>query len=277
MSGGAWGLGTWGLGPWGGLAGLGGGILSFVSAYATSTNTVLVQLAAPPLAQSAVGVGDALNPVTWSVVQDDTGFVFTVIAVLEVAPDMFELRTLEKLGSWLSTHTVSSTTLVDGGGNPIVPPTAANFAGVQASVQPFSDAGVTDFDIANPQVPNTGTPANIPTTAAGDFDEEAGAALAEKLIIRAITTSTGSFFHLPKYGFGFAKGQNVTSSNLPTIKAQILLLVQAIPVVSSAVVGLNFDNTSGILTVTVTAVLRNTGNTIQVINHTNLRGNVTGV
>ena len=107
MSGGAWGLGTWGLGPWGGLAGLGGGILSFVSAYATSTNTVLVQLAAPPLAQSAVGVGDALNPVTWSVVQDDTGFVFTVIAVLEVAPDMFELRTLEKLGSWLSTHTVT--------------------------------------------------------------------------------------------------------------------------------------------------------------------------
>jgi hypothetical protein len=240
--------------------------LSVVGAVATSTNTVLVEVTAPALAMSPVGAGDALNPRTWSVMRGDNGFSFTILAVRDAGDALvFEVRTLEQLGGWLISHTVACPAMLDASRAPIQPPTSAKFLGVEAFVKPYDEAGVVDFDIANPPAPLSGIPATIPTTAAGDYATVAGADLAEKLIIRAITTSVGGFFFLPDYGFGLGTKSVVTPSNLGRLKADIVRTVEAIPMIDAANAQVGFDNATGVLTVTVFASLQNTGQTIQVV------------
>jgi hypothetical protein len=263
---GDWGTEEWGLGEWGGVAGSGAGALSIASALAVTTNTVQVTVTYPPLAQSAIGNGDALNPATWQVT-DSLGNTYTVMAVSELNSEVFLLQTLEAFQSWQITHTVTSTTLIDANNNPIGTPDSANFAGVQAASLPLTNSGVVDFDLANPQTPVNGIPGVMRTTAAGDFDTVAGAALAEKLIYRAITTQTGGFFHLPDYGFGITIKQNVTPAKLARLKADLIQTVENIPVIAAADVSISFDNSSGIMTVITTAQLKDTGQQIQVVNN----------
>jgi hypothetical protein len=267
-----WGVEEWGDGPWGGFGGEASGPLTVQGALATSTNTVLVTLTAPPLVMSPIGTGDALNPGTWFVTRSDTGFAFTVIAVRQVDAYQFELRTLEILAGWRVTHTAGSSTLTDGAGNPLSPPTTATFPGVEAAAAPLTSAGVVDVDVANPQAPLQGTAGTLPATAAGDYATESGAALADKLITRALTTKLGGFFHLPNYGFGLGPKQNVTPASLGRLKADAVRIVEAIPMIDSADVVVSFDNAMGILSFTTNAILRNTGQSVQVINRVPTRG-----
>jgi hypothetical protein len=270
---GAWGTGTFGLGPWGGLGGLGGGPpLGLTFAMATSTHTVIATLTEPPLAQSSISVGDALNPQTWSIVRGDTGAQLTILTVRMLSSIQFEIRTLEPLAGWRVSHTVSSTTLVDASGNTISSPESFTFPGLEAASKPYDDAGVTDFDAANPQT--AGVPGTVTTTPGGDYATEGGAALAEKLIIRAITTSVGGFFHLPDYGFGMNNKLIVTPSKLGRLKADLIRTIEAIPVIDSAGVQTTWNNALGILTITVDAVLTNTGSTVQVVQSLSLNGGV---
>jgi hypothetical protein len=265
--GGMWGTGGWGLGPWGGVGSPGGGALTVAGALATTTNTVQVTLSAPPLAVSPIGQGDALNPSTWTIT-DTAGNTYTVMAVLQDNATQFELQTLEAFQGWLTVHTVASATLTDATGHLVGVPDSAPFAGVQAATMPLTDSGVTNFDLANPQTPATGIAGILRTTPGGDFATEAGAALIEKLIYRAINTQLGGFAHLPDYGFGITIKQNVTPAKLSRLKADLVQLVENIPGVAAADCRISFDNASGIMTVTTTAQLTQTGQQIQVINRT---------
>jgi len=273
---GTWGTGGWGLGPWGGIGSPGGGALTVASALAFTTNSVEVVLSAPPLAVSPIGLGDALNPSTWQVT-DALGNTYTVMAVSPGGPDplnadnpaaTFSLQTLEAFQGWLTVHTVTAATLVDPNGNPVGSPDSATFRGVQAATKPLADSGVVNFDLANPQTPATDIAGILRTTPGGDFATEAGAALIEKLIYRAINTQLGGFAHLPDYGFGITIKQNVAPAKLARLKADLVQLVENIPGVAAADCRISFDNASGIMTVTTTAQLKQTGQQIQVINRT---------
>lgn len=259
---GAWGTSPWGLGPWGGSV-----ALSVVSAVATSTHTVLVTLTAPPMAVSPINTGDALNPETWSQTAAD-GTVFTVLAVRQVTTTSFEIRTLEQQPGYLTSCTVSCPTLLTPSGAPLVPPTSSAFPGVAAAVQPFTDAGVTDFDLANPQLPRTGVPGTLRTTSSGDYATEAGRALLEKLVVRAITTQQGGFFFLPNYGFGLTNKQLVTPSKLGALRANLRAVVEQISMVKAADVEVSFAQATGVTTVTVTAEAQD-GQTVEVVRKIN--------
>jgi hypothetical protein len=244
-------------------------LLSIVGAVATSTHTVLVTLSTPPLASSLIAAGDALNPATWTVVRDDTGLSFTVLESTMFDSVNFELYVLEPLAGWRITHTVSAPDLLDPFGDPIVPPESADFLGVESSALPYEQAGVVDIDLANPQTPPTGTPGTIRTTAAGDYDTEGGVALAEKLILRVITTAQGGFFYMPNFGLGLQPKLIVTIASLGALKAAVIRAVEGLSIVNSADAALSWDNTNGVLTVTVSAQL-NSGQTVQVVNRTPL-------
>lgn len=250
-----WGLSSWGLGSWGSLP----GPLSVVSALALATRTVRVVLTTTPLAASATGVGDALNPDTWSLTRLDTGFAFTIASIDQVDAVTFDLFLVEALGPAHVTHQVGSTTMQKPTGALIQSPYFATFTGLEASVP----AGVrtAQEDVANPPAPPglTSVGGTLVMTAAGDYALVAGAELLKKLILRRLTTTPGDFAHLPNYGLGLSIKEPLRTNDLLLLQRAIEQQVSLEPDVADVQANLSFSNAEGILTVKVTATFRATG------------------
>lgn len=237
------------------------------SALAVSTNEVDVSLTNLALSSSPFFAGDALNPLTWTVVRDDTGAAFTVVSVTQVQPTVFRLLVLEQFGSVAVTHTVSSTTLKDQGGNTLIPPTHVDFLGladVQTTLSPLVQNLSGVQDIANPQNPSqqwfAGT---LQLTGSGDYKLESGPTLLRKLILRRLVTTPGDFFHLPAYGVGIRVKEPIPASNLGKLKSKIEQQVLQEPEVKTATASVTLD-TNGVLTVKVRAVDAQTGKAIDI-------------
>lgn len=121
-----WGQTPWGTGPWG----LGASSLTIAGAFAVSTHSVRVTLSTEPLHTDPHVVGDATNPATWTIQNLSTLFLFTVLTVVMVDAETFDVYTLEPFGNSLTPHRILSATLLTPDGDPISTPNSFDFAGV---------------------------------------------------------------------------------------------------------------------------------------------------
>ncbi len=259
-----WGTGTWGTSPWGTGTGT-GTALSVSYAFASAQNRATVVLTAEPAHVSALAVGDALNPATWTLVRLDTGFSYTILSVAYVNTTTYELTTLEPLGGLPVTHRVTAVGLVDTVGNAAVPPLTADFNGIQA--QAGGDAPTPDDDLVDLRYyhvsrnPIGGT-LNIGSD--GDYQVMGGVELVRKLIIRRLTTRPGEFFHLPTYGFPYSPKDVVRPVELAKLKASLREAILKEPEVADAGVAVTLNPSAGILTVQVMAQLQAAGETLEI-------------
>lgn len=233
--------------------------LFIVSAIATSERSFIVELSKAPGASSTIGTGDALNPQTWTLIRQDTGEEFVILAITPTDQDRcFEFFVLEKLGSAGVTHRISSSNLVDGNGQLITAPEFFDFKGV-VFVPSTKTRGL--VDIANPPVPGVGDSGGWSVDSSGNYELESGIPLYKKLILRRLSTIPGGFFHLPEYGFGIRLKEPVLTSDLPKLQNAIQRALFEEPEFSSVKVRLTLD-TSGVLTITVRVELQSNSQVI---------------
>lgn len=247
------GTSTFGLGPYG-LAG--SAVLSVDSAYVTSERSVVVVLTKTPLQNSTIGVGDALNPASWSIVRTDDSTVFHILASrLYTGTTEFELYTLEKFYDYSVTHTVAALGLVEPSGASIVVPTSTTFPGCKVPKSPTTPRGI--VDLANPPFADQTVAGNYQVDSTGDYVNHSGEEFLRKIIIRRLSTDPGGFFYLDQYGLGLQLKEPIPITDLGKLKAQIELQVGKEPEFSavSARVGLT---ASGILSILVRVLLSRT-------------------
>ena len=258
------GIAPYGTSPYGSLA----GDLYVVNAFAVTTHSVRVTFSTAPLAASSSGLGDALNAATWVVTNPTT--TFTVTAISSVNAITFDVFLLEPLASVLVTHTVAVPTMVKASGVPIVAPTSATFLGLLAVAvsTPAADAanrGLNLSDVANPptQIQDQlgGT---LVMTSGGDYAFESGAPLLRKLIIRRLTTMRGEFFHLPNYGLGLAVKEPLPVGDTIKLRAEIERQIRLEPEVSGVSANVIFSPGNGILSVLISATVRQTGERVDI-------------
>lgn len=266
----SWGFTGWGTSGWGvtTLA----APLSFVNAFALTTNTVRVQLSTAADVSSPTAVGSATNPASWTITRLDSGFTFTVARVDEVPGSehtVFDVQVLESFGSLAITHEVSAPGILrDGDNAPMVPPTSFQFAGLGFDKTERPNAPVqrqvVAVDVANPPFPPSGNTigGTLIINASGDYQSVAGAALVRKLIIRRIMTPLGGFSHLPDYGVGFAVKEKVPTSDLIKLRATLEQQVLLEPEVEQATVIPTLQRSNNILLLQIQAKLRPGGETL---------------
>lgn len=244
-----WGVSEWGLSEWGVS---GGTDLFLEGAAAISERQVLVALSIPPLATSPIGVGDALNPATWSIERLDTQFFFTILAVEQTSATLYTLYTLEKFGNVLIDHRVATTSLLDTSMVPLTSPKNALFAGCKAAQTKATPAA--QGDLASVQLAASSLEGVLQVLPGGDYLLQSGSSLLRKLIYRRLTTTRGAFFHLPEYGSGLKVKEPVNPANLPAMQADVERAISLEPEIERASVRITLS--PGILTVVVTAKLR---------------------
>lgn len=246
-----WGLAPWGLSFWGGVGGF-----AVASAYANSDRSVLVEFTVPPLQQTEIGTGDALNPATWAVTSNGRTLLPIVVTRLDAVT--FEVRTLQLLDSWLRSVTIASDTMLDAGRNP----TPAFLATVPGAQVPPADAGdgARYVDAANPPFVNGQPNGVLRIRAGGDFANESGPALLKKLVLRFLETSPGELDNLQDYGLGARVKEPLSTSDLVRMRARIEQgLLRWIP--GAIEVGARLELGGGVLTVQA-SVRTSTGETV---------------
>lgn len=181
------------------------GTIAIAAAWALNTHGVRVVLSDEPLQTSSFIPGDALNPLTWSVVNLTTGATLTVAATSMAATDTVDVAVLEALGDDLETLQVTATGLLDVNGKALSTPVSATFLGLVETVDPV-DAVRVDFrdrDFSNPIAQSArglGIGGTLVIGDDGDFETESGGRLLKKLVLRRMNTRRGAFRHLPDYG-----------------------------------------------------------------------------
>lgn len=253
--------GGWGSGGWGGMGwGGGGGSLAIVAANAISERQVQVELTTEPLHVSTIGLGDALNPLTWSVVNDATGEELVVIGARMIDTTLVELYTLVKFGASLIDHTVSSSTLLDSNGSPIVSPTSVDFLGCLKGVP--SEIPDDQVDLANLQVSPDTLAGVLRIGSDGDYVHQSGEELLQKLIIRRLTTTPNEFFYLPTYGLGLRVKEPFYLTDMPKLQSAAQLQLSQEPEISEVRVQASISS-NGILLLGVRARLRKTNQQVR--------------
>lgn len=257
-----WGTGSWGGSPWGG----GAASIAFDYAVAVDLRRVRVYLTAAPLATSPWGVGDALNPDSWTLTRLDSGAAFTITSAETVSNLAIDLRTVEALGPKPVTHRVASEVIRTASGVLVTAPKFADFAGLRsASALADQRAGLRQRDLRNEPTPRAeSVGGTLVIGSDGDYELHQGAELVRKLILRRLTTVPGEFSHLPTYGIGLRSQEPLPTADLIKLRARITEQVRREPEVSSARVALQM-NATGVLTVQVLAKLRTTGETVEIV------------
>ena len=256
-----WGVAQWSKSPWGGP----NAPFTVVGARAFATRTVRVTLSLAPLATSAVVQGDALNPATWAVTRTDTGAAFQVLGATQASAHDVDVLLLAPLASFAVQHKVQANGLRAANGSAIIAdPISATFAGLTAA----SDytPGQPDYDVANPPTPvlSQGIGGTL-LVVGGDYATEQGPALARKMAFRDLFTPTGSFKHLPSYGFGLGERvkQGLRASEIPALRGSIERLWLSRPWVQSASAPISFDEANGILSLAGLLVLKKQQNPVK--------------
>ena len=241
-----WGTGAWGSSAWGfGVV----AELSMTRAYATSARGVRVVLS------RSVNLAIAQDPTTWTVTRADGSTVLVEAAMVVSLGDEVELFLMSKLPAYPETLTVSAPFLRALDGRLISLPVSATFSGVFYQTPQQSAQTI---DISNPPFGNeTAAAGTIHVGSSGDYDEVSGADLLRKLIFRRLMSARGEFFHLPNYGIGLKLKEPMRTPDLVKLRTEIQMQTLNEPEVDSATVGIAMA-TSGVLTVTVRAILTKT-------------------
>ena len=210
-----WGSTPWGSGSWG--SGSAGGV-SVESAAATGERTVMVRFTGAVLQTGPTAERSALNPARWTVTRVVTGESLLVLAVRAVVPEVVELLTLQRFGSYLDVHRATQSGVYDLVGAACVSPYSADFLGCGASQTRQANQSL--VDLRNNPTPRS--PAGeLIVDAAGDYALQEGADLLRKLILRRLTTGRGGFTHLPAYGVGLAEKEPPPSTDMASLRAEI--------------------------------------------------------
>jgi hypothetical protein len=250
-----WGSSEFGLSAWG-VGGAGSGSIYLEAALATTERTVQGRFTGNVRALSALGTGDALNPASWTVQRLDTLAYLTVLTVRVVLADnVFELYTLQKLGGPMVVHRLANVGILDFAGAPTVAPLTADFYGLEAFVSPPDQRG--PRDLLNHPHSGTAISGVLRATSGGDYATHAGAEMVRKLVIRRLTTSPHSFFHLDKnYGLGIKDKQPLPVNDLTKLKVEVERQIEREPDVDSARASVSL-NRQGILTITAQVKMKN--------------------
>ena len=242
-----YGSSAWGTSPFGSVV-----PLAISSARATSTHTVSVVLTAPPLAESPITVGDALNPNTWECYTDDGTTVFTILTVRQVSAVEYELRTLQPFKPRTTSHTVRSFGMRDPYGAYITSPYLSSFRGVVMAAGSRPDR--LPFDLFNDPIGSDGFGGTLRVGSTGSYDRVYGLEMLKKQIIRRLITMPGNYFHMPVDSFGsdLKTKQKISPSLLPELKTNITRDLQREPNIKSVKVSLTLKK--DILLITVSAV-----------------------
>lgn len=240
--------------------------LTMLSAVAASTNSVTVVLASEPENSSPTGVGDALNPDTWTITRTDTGFEYTVTTIVKIDSFTYLVSVLEAFGSQYVTHEVTAPNMLRRDGDPMNTPDSATFIGMLTQSNHTTTAisasrRFVPTDIANPSYQSSGSPGGTLTISGGDYRSETGQPLLKKLINRRLSSRKGSYFHLPNYGLGLDPKTKIASSDLIKTQTQAQKQIMLEPDVQSAKTAITQD-VQGILYVTWSAVEKTTQKTV---------------
>jgi hypothetical protein len=253
-----YGLTPYGLGPWGGITPF--AEISVGGVVVTSTRSVVVFFTEVPLHQSPIIDKDALNPASWYILREDTGGFddfskgLTVVAVVEIAPYIFEIFTLEEFGPYAVAHVVLADILAEDGITPISDPYYAFFNGLQEAKSGSNTEGT--IDIANPPFAENVVAGTLITGTDGDYVNDGGIPFLRKLIFRRLCALPGGFFYLdPTYGLGIRVKEPLRTTDLRRLSADIQLQVLQEPEFVSVDVKLTINPGLGVLTILVNAIL----------------------
>ena len=257
----SWGGTDYGSSAWGGGAGADASAITISALQLLSEKSVKVTLSAAPLAASAAGVGDALNPLTWSVTRDD-GTIYTVTSVTKLSATVFRLRTIESWIGQATVYTVATVGLKTTSGDVVTDDSATVF-GTSTSdrLDPaLASGGISD--LANPATPFNPVGGTMTIDSTGDYASVSGSELVRKLILRRLSVNRGAFFHLPDYGLGLKVKEPLPSSDLVATKTEVERQILREPEVVRATASVSLSRT-GVLVVLFRAKLRATGEEIE--------------
>jgi hypothetical protein len=253
----SWG-GLWGT-VWGGTAGAG---FSVLAALASANNAVQVLFTEPPLFGSPLRLGDGADLRLFSVKRTDTNADVPLLAVRAVPGDdhALELVIPTRWESPLVTYEVTVSPVLQAvGGDPLVNPETADFAGLPAARAGKQAESM--LDLWNPQtLAGDEVLGALVVGTSGDYQLESGDDLLRKLITRRITTALDEFYHLSGkgYGLGIQAKKFYTSSDVVLLRTEVQKQVLLELEVSAARCSVELA-ASGVMTVRVAATVRRTG------------------
>lgn len=265
-----YGVSPWGTGYWG------EGIIASLEeggrAYAVGDRVVRVELETEPLHTNTTTSGSALNPRTWTITNPATSQTWTVMAVKEVRPKIYDILTLEPLPKHFTEMRLSTSILQSFLGIPF-PSLEFLFNGAFLAINNTTEArtaarGYLMQDLANQPTPplsdtsgiyNDLAGGTLEVDSSGDYISQYGAALVRKLIIRRLISKPGDFFHLPKYGVGLRVKEPIPTSDLRKLALVIEQQAQLEPEVQAVKANLSYSAAANALEVRVRVKLAPTG------------------
>lgn len=265
-----YGLSPWGTGYWG------EGILSSLEeggiAYAVGDRVVRIELVTEPLHTNTTALGSALNPRTWTITDPASSKSWTVMAVKQIQPNVYDILTLEPLPKHFTNLKLSTSTLKSITGISFAT-LDFDFNGAYLDINNSNEArsasrGYLLQDLANQPTPplqdisgvyNDLVGGTLEINSSGDYVSQYGAALIKKLVIRRLLSKPGDFFHLPTYGVGLRVKEPIPTSNLRKLAVFIEQQVQLEPEVQAARANLSYSAAANALEVRVRVRLAPSG------------------
>jgi hypothetical protein len=238
----SYGLAPYGLSSWG-FGATASAAVDDVLCIATTV--VRVYLSVEPQHSNYAILGDALNPLSW-VITDPKGNNVQVAGVNIIDDTTYELVTLVPLTGSADVFTLTWN-LLDPSGSPFLPGDSP-FYGMTATIS--SAQQEIPGDLLNPQVSDSAN-GTLVVGASGDYENEHGAALLRKLIIRRLTSTPGDYFFMPQYGVGVRLKEPVPLSDLASLRKNIEVNLRKEPELLNCRVRLRLDESKGILFISV--------------------------
>ena len=230
VCGAAFGSGSFGSFPWGSGYGLG-----ICSASVSARNAIDVLFAGFPQAQDPGLPDDALNPANWTLsLREPFGCALPFVqAVEEVSANTIRVLLDADLCETATYRICVAANVISAFGTALDPACLCFDVDGKGYLAPRTMVPGRELrnDLQNPQVgsdaPGTAAPlGTFQLTKTGDLALERGIPYLRKRILRRASTMTGSFFHLPGYGFAPGLKTKITPSLLrniqQTARAQIL-------------------------------------------------------
>jgi hypothetical protein len=238
-----------------------------LSAYAISTNEIIVNASGNLLQRSTVLYGDATNPNTWASVRLDTNELVPIVSVQTLTPATIVLRTLHPLPSSSVQLDLQSNTLLDSLGG-LVAIRILTFAGMTEAAYSTPDKlavskTISSRDLLNRQVPNeNGSLSGTLVVKGGDYSNQSGVELLRKLILRRLIATPGDFYHLPNYGVGLRVKSPLPAGDLIKLQARVKQQIQQEQEVNSVTV--TITQSRNVLFVNVSVTVKSTGSRLEV-------------
>lgn len=237
------------------------------TAYASTTSDVVVTIPSAPLARCPVLVGDASNPLTWTIV-DPSGNVIPVIQVTLGNPTTtVTLKVNPQLPGAGVTLSLTAPGLLDSTGAALAFGTAT-FKGVtEDALTALELLAATKTqesrDLLNRNTPSpSGSLTGTLVVQGGDYQNELGSSLLRKLIIRRLITRPADFYHLPNYGVGLRTKQPLPAGDLVRLQASIKQQIMQEPDVTD--VGVQVSQSQNVLNIQLTVTVAKTGEKLSI-------------